>query len=199
MSIIPASLKRAFSRLWGQDDSPSFPATVDIDRKDLTLCVIDEFDTTKKPNAFIARRWGEIAEFVEDGLSAARPMNEQEAGFVDAILTVEQAMHMAGTFDPKIRVSRAAVETLVRDGGIAYVAKNSLIARTGDLPLSPPDIENLPPASRDILAVTFAISPEKQALLDKQNRLAMFVLKTRDALGPYVPEAGIDNRPAAEF
>jgi hypothetical protein len=199
MKLIPDSLKKAFSKLWGQDETPSFPATVDIDRKDLTLCVIDEFDTAKRSNAFIARRWGEIAEFVEDGLSSARPMNEQEAGFVGAILSVEQAMHMAGTFDPKIRVSRADVETLVRDAGIAYVAKNSLMARTGDLPLGPPDIENLPPASRDILAVTFAISPEKQALLDKQDRLAMFVLKTRDALGPYVPEAGIDNRPAAEF
>lgn len=201
MSLIPESLQKAFSRLLRRESgqSPAGPQFLDVDRKDLTLCVIDEFDTTKKTNAFIASNWGEIAQFVEDGLSAARPMNELEAGYVDAIRTVEQAIHQAGTFDPKIRVSKAALETLIRDGGFAYVAKNTLMARMGDLPLGPPDIENLPPASRDILAVTFAVSPEKQDLLDKQDRLAMFVIKSRDALGRYVPEAAAQFQPAAEL
>lgn len=201
MSLIPESLQKAFSRLLRRESgqSPAEPQFLDVDRKDLTLCVIDEFDTTKKTNDFIASKWSEIAQFVEDGLSAARPMEELEAGYVDAIRTVEQAIHQAGTSDPKIRVSKAALETLVRDGGFAYVAKNTFMARMGDMPLSPPDIENLPPASRDILAATFAVSPEKQNLLQKQERLAMFVIKSREALGRYVPEAAAQFQPAAEL
>jgi len=201
MSLIPVSLQKAFSKLLGRESgqSPAGPQFLEVDRQALSLCVIDEIYSTRRSNGYIAGRWGETAEFIEDGLSAARPMNELEAGYVDAVRTVEQAIRQAGTSDPKIRVSKAALETLVRDGGFAYVAKNTLMARMGDLPLGPPDIENLPPASRDILAVTFAVSPEKQDLLDKQDRLAMFVIKSRDALGRYVPEAAAQFQPAAEL
>ncbi len=201
MSLIPESLQKAFSKLLRRESgqSPAGSQFLDVDRKDLTLCVIDEFDTTKKANDFIARKWSEIAQFVEDGLSAARPMNELEAGYVDAIRTVEQAIHQAGTFDPKIRVSKAALETLVRDGGFAYVAKNTFMARMGDTPFGVLGGMEIRQETVNTLEYDFTPSPEKAALVEKQDRLAMFVIKSREALGRYVPEAAAQFQPAAEL
>lgn len=197
---VPQILKHAFDRLLSvREAGPLSTRTVEVDRNELIQCVMNETATTEKTNAFIGSRWGEVAGFIEDGLSVARPLNELEAGYVDAIRTVEQAMFQAGSYDQKINVSRTALETLVRDSGLAYVAKNAFMARMGDMPFGVQDELEITQTSLDTTTIKFAPSPEKLALRQKQDRLAMFVINTRDALGPYVPETAAGIHPAAEF
>lgn len=195
------TIKDAFARLLGTSEppAPAAPAMTSVDRKDLTLCVIDEFDTKKRSNEFIAGRWAEIASALEEGFSVARPMNDLETELVGAVRTVEHAIRSAGTFDARITVPQATVETLVQKGALAYNAKNVLMARVGELPVALDRVE--PPvldASQETLRFKFPKNEDQERLLQRHDRLAMFALKSREALSRYSADAPSGPRPDAE-
>lgn len=199
---IGKSIKAAFARLRGASEpqAPHPPATVSVDRKDLTLCVIDEFETKKRSNEFIAGRWAEIANILEETFSVAKPMNDLETGLVDSVRTVERAIREAGTFDARIEIPQKTVDTLVRTGALAYNAKNYIMARIGDLSLSLPMTE--PPVvdpQRDAVYIPPRRSSETDGLLERHDRLAMFALKSREALTRYSADAAPGSRPGAEI
>ncbi|MCB1682552.1 MAG: hypothetical protein KDI65_11540 [Alphaproteobacteria bacterium] len=188
---VPEGIRKAFDRIFGPREPEGMaPGTVSVDRKDLTLCVIDEFDTSKKTNAFIADRWAGVAQLMEEAFTTGREISERETYYVDAVRTVEQAIRQAGTFDARIDVSRSAIDTLVNDGDLAYAAKNIILAKVGGwndeeepeehgpIELTQADIEN------DL--IPFPGLPERdQELLTQQNALAMFALKSRNVLDKY--------------
>lgn len=195
------TIRNAFAKLWGQSEAPApaAPATISVDRKDLTLCVIDEFDTKKRSNEFIAGRWAEVANALEEGFSVMRPMNELETELVGAVRTVEQAIRSAGTFDARITVPQATIETLVQKGALAYNAKNAIMARVGELPIALDRVE--PPVidtAQETLRFRFPKNERQQTLLDRHDRLAMFALKSREALTRYSTDAAPGAHPDAE-
>lgn len=195
------TIKDGFARLWGTAEAPApvAPIMTSVDRKDLTLCVIDEFDTKKRSNEFIAGRWAEIASALEEGFSVARPMNDLETELVGAVRTVEQAIRSAGTFDARITLPQVTIETLVQKSALAYNAKNAIMARVGELPVALDRVE--PPvldASQETLRFKFPKNEDQERLLQRHDRLAMFALKSREALTRYSADAPSGPRPDAE-
>lgn len=173
---------KALQNMMGQSPNatPVENPKVPIDRKILTLCILSETYTKKRTSAFIADKWKEISDLLEEGFSQIGEITPSQAKYLDAVKSVSTSIRNAGNFDAKIMIPQNEIDVLVSNHMMPYRAKQGLLQNLKTVN-EPVDIEiiDLPDGEWDFIAAT---SDDHNEIIDKQDKLALFAFKVFENL-----------------
>lgn len=172
-------LGKAVSAVFGTDaaQSDNAPEIIEMDRKALTIAVIDDFETKKRTGDSIAHMWDNIADLMIEGLGPKEELSEEKAQFVDSIQAVAQAARDTNTFSDTIPVSQKDIDILFAGRDMVYAAKESIKEKVGDLPDGAKGEYYIAEDDMGEEQLHRPISEFEQAIMDRQNQLAMFAFK----------------------
>lgn len=167
---------------------------VEIDRRALTIAVIEDFETKKRTGSAIADMWDNIADLMIEGLGPQEDMSDKETEYVETIRSIAQIILKTNTFSDTVSIPQNHIDTLLRGRHMVYDAKEKIKEKTSELPQGAKGQPYIAEDESGEEQVYFPRSEFEQAIYDRQNQLALFAFKLDDTFARHrSPRANSDE------